>query len=91
MFFSKLAEVLVSLCNRHLAQETAVNRKATYGQIQGAWERLKLYRQCTPTSAPVRDLEYFDRLIFVAQGLQLQLVISYTMAAYASGIVNLKE
>jgi hypothetical protein len=50
-----------------------------------------VYTYVISTSAPVWDLEYLDRLIFVAQGLQLQLVISYTMAAYASGIVNLKE
>jgi len=28
---------------------------------------------CTPTSPPVWDLEYFDRLIFVAQSVHIHL------------------
>jgi hypothetical protein len=77
MFFSKLAEILVSLRNRHLAQVTVVSdiyRKATHGQIQEDYERLELCRQLyayvTSTSPPVWDLDYFDRLIFVAQSVR---------------------
>jgi hypothetical protein len=64
------------LPNRYLAQVVAVNgmyRKATYGQIQGNNERLELCRQLyayvISTSPPDLGLEYFDRLIFVAQGV----------------------
>jgi hypothetical protein len=31
---------------------------------------------CKPTSPPVWDLEYFDRLIFVAQGVPCTLLIT---------------
>jgi hypothetical protein len=74
MSFSKLAEMLVSSRDRHLAQVTVakgIERKATYGQIQGHYERLELCRQLyayiNSTSPPIWDLEYFDRSIFVAQ------------------------
>jgi hypothetical protein len=72
----------VSLRIRYLAQVTVVNglyRKATYGQIQGDYERLELCRQLyayvTRMSPPVWDLEYFDRSIFVAQSLQIMEII----------------
>jgi hypothetical protein len=66
----------MSFRNRYLAQVTVVSgiyRKATYGQIQGDYERLKLcrllytYRHRYVASA--LGLRIFERLIFVAQSV----------------------
>jgi hypothetical protein len=49
--------------------------KSHVGQIQENYKRLELCRQLhvydTPRSRPVWDLEYLDRLIFVAQSVPL--------------------
>jgi hypothetical protein len=70
--------MLVSSRDRHLAQVTVakgIERKAAYGQIQGHYELLDLYRQLytyvISTSPSYWDLEYFERLIFVAPSAQV--------------------
>jgi hypothetical protein len=66
----------MSLRNRHLAQMAVVNgiqRKPTYGLMQVDNERLEFCSQLhvyVTASPPLWDLEYFDRLICVAQSVQ---------------------
>jgi hypothetical protein len=61
------AEIFLSLCNRYLAHVTVVNgiqRKATYGQIQGDYERLELCRQLYAYVTSDSVLGLFRRLDF---------------------------
>jgi hypothetical protein len=76
----KLAEVLVSLRNRHLAQKKNYGKrnleKSHMLTNTRNCERLELCRQLyayvISTSLP--EWEYFDRLIFVAQSVQPEFV-----------------